>query len=63
MIKEIAKYYLIEIRGKGISSIARYLTSLGNHVYDRTSSKTTKALIDEGVNIIFDVTENNFIKL
>lgn len=55
-ISAINKAYFIGIGGIGMSAIARYFLSIGIQVagYDKTSTKLTDALINEGASIVFN---------
>ncbi len=50
------QYYFLGIGGIGMSAIARYYKAKGYTVggYDRTQSKITDDLIDEGIEVVFD---------
>jgi UDP-N-acetylmuramate--alanine ligase len=54
-IKNIENFYFVGIGGIGMSALARYFILQGKNVfgYDRTSSKITDSLINEGVSIQF----------
>ncbi|WP_417885923.1 UDP-N-acetylmuramate--L-alanine ligase [Zunongwangia sp.] len=56
ILKNIQNFYFIGIGGIGMSAIARYFNMQGKNVagYDRTSSKLTKALEEEGISVIFE---------
>ncbi|AZQ45080.1 UDP-N-acetylmuramate--L-alanine ligase [Nonlabens ponticola] len=55
-IKDISHFYFIGIGGIGMSSLARYLKSLGKNVagYDRVITSLTKKLEDEGIDIHYN---------
>ena len=54
-IKNIENYYFVGIGGIGMSALARYFKLQGKNVfgYDKTPSKITASLIDEGIAIQF----------
>ncbi len=54
-IKNIENFYFVGIGGIGMSALARYFNLQGKNVfgYDRTPSKITDSLINEGVSIQF----------
>ena len=49
-------FYFVGIGGIGMSALARYFKSLGKNVlgYDKAQTKLTKALISEGIDIVFE---------
>lgn len=49
-------YYFVGIGGIGMSALARYFHASGNNVlgYDKTETKLTAALKEEGINIVFE---------
>ena len=53
---KINKVYLVGIGGIGMSGLARYFNHLGCAVcgYDKTPTPLTDALIDEGIDIVFE---------
>lgn len=53
---QINNIYLLGIGGIGMSALARYYNALGVSVfgYDKTSTKLTTQLLDEGISIHFD---------
>lgn len=55
-LEDFKKIYFVGIGGIGMSAIARYFHSIGKNVfgYDRTSTKLTGELIEEGINITFE---------
>ena len=55
LFKNIQNIYFIGVGGIGMSALARYFVQQNKQVggYDRTSSKLTKKLEEEGVQIIF----------
>ncbi len=54
-IKNIKNIYFIGIGGIGMSAIARYFKAIGKNVsgYDRTQTRLTSELKEEGIQIIF----------
>ncbi len=54
--KEFENIYFVGIGGIGMSAIARYFHAIGKNVfgYDRTATKLTDALIEEGIKINFE---------
>lgn len=55
-LEDFKNIYFVGIGGIGMSAIARYFHSIGKNVfgYDRTSTKLTGELIEEGINITFE---------
>jgi len=55
-IKDFKNIYFVGIGGIGMSAIARYFHSIGKNVfgYDRTSTKLTSELKEEGLRITFE---------
>lgn len=55
-MKQYNNFYFIGIGGIGMSALARYFRSLGKKVlgYDKTETKLTQKLQDEGITIAFD---------
>ena len=55
-MKSYTNYYFIGAGGIGMAALERYFNSKGAHVagYDRTPSALTKALADEGIDIVFE---------
>lgn len=62
-INKYKNIYFVGIGGIGMSALARYFNHLGKRVggYDRTSSKLTNALKNEGIYITFDSDHTNII--
>lgn len=58
-IEQYKKVFFIGIGGIGMSALARFFHSSGYLVagYDRTSGPVTDALTDEGIEVIFDASE------
>lgn len=56
MSNKFTQYYFLGIGGIGMSAIARFYKAKGFVVggYDRTQTKITDDLIDEGIKVIFD---------
>lgn len=56
MVNTFTKYYFLGIGGIGMSAIARYFKEKGYVVagYDRTQTKLTDNMIEEGIAITFD---------
>jgi len=54
-LKDIQRIYFVGVGGIGMSALARYLKLLNKEVYgyDKTSTKLTDALIDEGIEVTF----------
>ena len=63
-ITTIKRIYFIGIGGIGMSAIARYFNSLGKQVsgYDKTPTKLTDALQNEGVGVTFNDDESSIDK-
>lgn len=57
-IDRIKQVYLLGIGGIGMSGLARYFHKLGCDVsgYDRTETELTKALVEEGIPVIYEDT-------
>lgn len=55
-IDRIKQVYLLGIGGIGMSGLARYFHKLGCNVsgYDRTETELTKALVEEGIPVIYE---------
>ncbi|WP_321309838.1 UDP-N-acetylmuramate--L-alanine ligase [Marinifilum fragile] len=55
-LEDFKNIYFVGIGGIGMSAIARYFHSIGKNVfgYDRTSTKLTGELIEEGIKITFE---------
>lgn len=55
-MKQYKNFYFIGIGGIGMSALARYFKSLGKNVlgYDKTETKLTKKLQEEGIAIQFE---------
>lgn len=55
-LNNITSFYFLGIGGIGMSSLARYFRNLGYRVagYDRTSTRLTGQLQDEGIDVHFD---------
>lgn len=55
-LSEIAHVYFIGIGGIGMSALARYFNAQGKQVsgYDKTSTKLTDELVEEGIRIHFE---------
>ncbi len=55
-----SQYYFLGIGGIGMSAIARYFNSRGYRVggYDRTETKLTKDLINEGIEVTYEDTKS-----
>lgn len=55
-IDQVKQVYLIGIGGIGMSGLARYFQRLGCSVagYDRTETELTRALVNEGIAIIYE---------
>lgn len=55
-LEDIQSVYFIGIGGIGMSALARYFQQLNKHVegYDKTPSRITKELIEEGIPVHFD---------
>lgn len=56
-LSQISNIYFIGIGGIGMSALARYFVSLGAQVrgYDRTETPLTKALVQEGIPVHYEV--------
>lgn len=54
-LNELRHIYFIGIGGIGMSALARYFVKLGVEVsgYDKTETKLTRALIEEGIKVVF----------
>jgi len=55
-LEDFKNIYFVGIGGIGMSAIARYFHSIGKNVfgYDRTSTKLTGELLEEGIKITFE---------
>ncbi|PXX96813.1 UDP-N-acetylmuramate--L-alanine ligase [Marinifilum breve] len=55
-LEDFKNIYFVGIGGIGMSAIARYFHSIGKNVfgYDRTSTKLTGELLEEGISITFE---------
>ena len=55
-MKDYKSLYFVGAGGIGMAALERYFLALGKKIagYDRTPSELTQALIDEGVEIVFD---------
>lgn len=66
-LEDFKNIYFVGIGGIGMSAIARYFHSIGKNVfgYDRTSTKLTGELLEEGIKITFeddlDTIPNDFL--
>ncbi|WP_421920628.1 UDP-N-acetylmuramate--L-alanine ligase [Marinifilum sp.] len=66
-LEDFKNIYFVGIGGIGMSAIARYFHSIGKNVYgyDRTSTKLTGELMEEGIKITFkddlDTIPNDFL--
>jgi UDP-N-acetylmuramate--alanine ligase len=59
-------FYFVGIGGIGMSALARYFHASGKNVlgYDKTNTKLTQQLLNEGIDIVFDdVTDEKIISL
>ncbi|TAD93081.1 MAG: UDP-N-acetylmuramate--L-alanine ligase, partial [Bacteroidetes bacterium] len=63
-LSNIQRIYFIGIGGIGMSAIARYFHSKGKHVsgYDKTPTKLTETLQQEGINIVYHDDESGIDK-
>ena len=54
--KAFKSIYFLGIGGIGMSALARYFNSMDIPVagYDRTETRLTRALVDEGINVHYD---------
>ena len=54
-LNELRHIYFIGIGGIGMSALARYFVKLGVGVsgYDKTETKLTRALMEEGIKVVF----------
>ncbi|MFY7815805.1 MAG: Mur ligase domain-containing protein, partial [Chryseobacterium taeanense] len=55
-LKTYQNFYFVGIGGIGMSALARYFHASGKKVsgYDKTNTKLTQALMNEGIDIVFD---------
>ena len=55
-MKDYKSLYFVGAGGIGMAALERYFLALGKKVagYDRTPSELTHALVEEGVEIVFD---------
>ncbi|MCS3867554.1 UDP-N-acetylmuramate-alanine ligase [Chryseobacterium ginsenosidimutans] len=56
IINKYQTFYFVGIGGIGMSALARYFHASGKNVlgYDKTNTKLTQQLLNEGIDIVFD---------
>jgi UDP-N-acetylmuramate--alanine ligase len=56
ILETYQNFYFVGIGGIGMSALARYFHASGKKVlgYDKTNTKLTQALMDEGIDIVFE---------
>lgn len=60
-LKDFSNIYFVGIGGIGMSALARYFNALGFRVagYDKTKTKLTESLVEEGIEVHFDDLADN----